>query len=76
MKTTMFKVMFIFLMSFTLVQSSEAAGRYFYHAPRVVCAPVYCGPRFVGTCYGRVLVPGHYFINRFGVREYARPYYR
>ena len=83
MKTTVFKIAFVLLMSFTMIQSSEAYGRYYYHcaprayyAPRVYCAPRYYAPVVVAPCYGRVLVPGHWYVNRYGVREFARPYYR
>ena len=81
MKTIFFKVAFIFLLSFTLIQTSNAYGRYYYHcAPRgYYYAPrAYYGPRYIAPApyYGRVLVPGHYFINRWGHREFVRPYYR
>jgi hypothetical protein len=66
MKTTILKIAAIFLLSFTLAQNSDAYGCFYHRAP-----VVYCGPR-----YERVFIPGHFFINRFGVREWVRPCYR
>jgi hypothetical protein len=89
MKTKAFKIVFILLLSFTLVKSSDAYGRYnyrctprgyyapraYYSAPRYY-APAYYAPVAVAPYYGRVFVPGHYFVNRYGARVYARGFYR
>ena len=79
MKTTFLKIAFIVLLSFTLAQNSDAAGRFFYRAcaPRFYVAPAYCGPRYVpAPYYGRVCVPGHFIIDRWGRRVWVRPFYR
>lgn len=79
MKTILFKTVFILLLSFTLIQNSDAHGRFYYRGcgPRFYAAPVYCGPRYVpAPYYGRVVVPGHFIIDRWGRRVWVRPFYR
>jgi hypothetical protein len=84
MKTKAFKIVFILLLSFTLVKSSDAYGRYNYrcehggyYAPRAYySAPRYYAPVAVAPYCARVFVPGHYVCNRFGARIWVRGFYR
>ncbi len=79
MKTTVFKAALILLLSFAFFQNSNAYGRYYprcerrvYYAPRY-----YAAPRYVpAPCYRAVFVPGHWVIDRFGVRVWVAPCYR
>jgi len=81
---TLFKALFVFLMSFVFVQSSEAHGRYYEHCEHRgyygggYYGVRYYGPRYVpvAPCYHREYAPGYYFVNRWGRREFVHPYYR
>ena len=86
MKTILLKTVFILLLSFTLVQNSNAAGRYHYRycAPRYYEGPRFVRPGYYGPRYVEVAVPyyvrhevyGHYIIDRCGRRVFVREYYR
>jgi len=73
MKTVMFKIAVIFLLSFTLVQNSDAFSRFYDR-----CEPAYYHGPYVEArfCHERVFIPGHFIINRYGERVWVRAGYR
>ena len=68
------------MLTIGIVQTSSAYG---WGCHRGFYGRAYCGPRFYGPYYGahRVVyapacVPGHWGVNRWGVRVWVGPYYR
>lgn len=73
MKSLIVKSIFILLVSFGLYQTAGAAGCYYHLHPYFAAPRVYVGPRFVPApvVCAPVIVPGHFMVNRFGVRVWV-----
>jgi hypothetical protein len=84
MKSLLFKSIVMLMLTIGIVQTSSAYGYYchrgygygcreVYYAPRV-----YCGPRYVPApvYYAPAVIPGHWGVNRWGVRVWIGPRYR